>query len=194
VRLAIIPARGGSVRIPRKNIRPFFGKPIIAYSIELAKASRMFDEIIVSTDDAEIAKVANLYGADALIRPEGWDEIGTQEVAARVVEQLTMPRHVCVIYATAPLLTVGDLENGWQAMREWHPLFAFSVGTEPLRDAGAFYWGEGWAFAKRVPLIGPRTAMVPIPESRVCDINTMEDWRVAERLYAGRCQATCAAS
>jgi pseudaminic acid cytidylyltransferase len=187
VRIAIIPARGGSVRVPRKNIRPFFGKPIIAYSIEVARSSGLFDQVIVSTDDVEIAAIANDFGADALMRPAGWDDIGTQEVGARVIESMYgpghYPQHACVIYATCPMLTPEYLHAGWAELRSGTPVFAFAVGTDPLRDAGVFYWGEGWAFVRRVPLIGSRTVMVPMPESRVCDINTEDDWHRAERMY-----------
>jgi pseudaminic acid cytidylyltransferase len=185
VRLAIIPGRGGSVRIPRKNIREFFGKPIIAYSIELAIASKFFDRVV------------GKYGAEALMRPEGFADVGTQEIGRLVVEQCSdaerIPNLACVIYATCPLLTVEDLAAGKHAMGVRYPCFAMAVGQEPLRDAGAFYWGEGWAFLKREPLIGPRTCMVPIPEERICDINTMADFERAERMYATR-RAVCTAS
>ena len=63
-KIAIIPARGGSKRIPRKNIKPFFGKPVLAYSIELALESKLFEKVIVSIDDDEIAKISKLYGAE----------------------------------------------------------------------------------------------------------------------------------
>jgi pseudaminic acid cytidylyltransferase len=192
VNLAIIPARGGSVRVPRKNVREFFGKPIIAYSIEAARGCGLFDRVVVSTDDNEIARVANGCGADALMRPAGeldsWDHFGTQEVAARVIEQLhtpgSFPAGACVIYATCPLLTQEDLVRGFHVLRSGISVYAFSVGSDPLRDAGMFYWGEGWAFVKRVPLVSPRSSLVPIPEERICDINTEDDWFRAERMYA----------
>jgi pseudaminic acid cytidylyltransferase len=190
--LAIIPARGGSVRVPRKNVRPFFGKPILAYSIEAALTCGLFDRVVVSTDDDGIAREANRAGADALMRPAGevdsWDHFGTQEVAARVIEQLhspgSFPSGACVIYATCPMLTAEDLFKGFQVLRSGISVYAFAVGTEPLRDAGMFYWGEGWAFVKRVPLVSPRSSIVPIPEARICDINTEDDWCRAERMYA----------
>lgn len=70
-KVCIIPARGGSKRIPKKNIKPFYGKPLIAYSIETAKQSELFDRIIVSTDDEEIAKIAKEYGAEVpFMRPK----------------------------------------------------------------------------------------------------------------------------
>jgi pseudaminic acid cytidylyltransferase len=199
VRVAIIPARGGSVRIPRKNIKPFFGKPIIAYSIATAKRTGLFDRVVVSTDDDEIAAVARSCGAESLMRGPGLADVGTQRIGEDALERLAgdgpIATHACVIYATCPLMLPRDLEAGWEALRDRRALFAFAVGAEPLRDAGMFYWGEGWAFAARKELISPRTAMVPIPEERVCDINTPDDWRRAEIMFAAhRADAACAAS
>lgn len=189
MRVAIIPARGGSVRIPRKNLKPFYGRPIITYSIDTARASGLFDRVIVSTDDEEIAGVSRGAGAEVLMREPGLEDVGTQEIAGRALDRLAngtrcVARYACVIYATSPLLLVDDLVAGWDALQQRRTLFAFGVGAEPLRDAGAYYWGEGWAFVSKVPLITPRTCMVPIPESRVCDINTVDDWHRAERMYA----------
>jgi len=89
--VAIIPARGGSKRIPRKNIKPFHGKPLIAYSIETALKSKLFDQIIVSTDDEEIADVAKKYGAEVpFIRPKNLadDFTGTADVINHALEWL----------------------------------------------------------------------------------------------------------
>lgn len=199
MRVAVIPAKGGSVRIPKKNIKKFFGRPIIEYTIETAKRTGIFDRIIVSTDDEEVALVARAAGAEVMMRPDYLGDVGTQDIGRLVVDRLsdkdTVPRYACVMYATCPLLLPEDVLAGWRVMNERHPLFAMAVGTEPLRDAGAYYWGEGWAFVSRKPLIDTRTAMVPLPEERVVDINLPEDWAEAERRYAARQQAAaCAAS
>lgn len=183
--VCIIPARGGSRRIPRKNIRMFHGKPILAYSVETAKESKLFDKIVVSTDDADIAEVATKYGADIHWRDadSARDEVGTHEVAARVLEDLWIDSGIaCVLYPCAPLITADDLMRGYRCLGldKW---FSMSVGTDPLCDAGAFYFGDVFAFADRFPLIGPNTSMVPIPKNRVCDINTMSDWIRAEHMY-----------
>jgi pseudaminic acid cytidylyltransferase len=118
MRLAVIPARGGSKRILRKNIRSFCGKPMIAWSIETARQSGCFDRIIVSTDDEEIADIARTYGAEApFLRPERLadDHTGTIPVIAHAIEWLTeqnfAPEHVCCIYATAPFMTAPDLRE-----------------------------------------------------------------------------------
>ncbi|HEX6992354.1 MAG TPA: hypothetical protein VF151_10730 [Gemmatimonadales bacterium] len=192
MKIAIIPARGGSRRIPRKNIRTFHGKPIIAYSI-LAAIEFGFDAVYVSTDEPAIANVAGAYGALTMARPEplAQDEVGTQEVMAHAVAELMnrdraigFTDQVCCIYPTAPLMRLVDLERGrWElAMRGGS--FAMSVGTDPLRDAGQFYWGRAGSFSARVPLMQPGTIMIPVPETHVCDINTPQDWERAELMYA----------
>lgn len=132
--VAIIPARGGSKRIPRKNIRPFAGKPIIAYSIDAARQSGLFDRIIVSTDDEEIAAVARGYGAETpFLRPPELadDHAGTNEVVAHALRWLadsgTPAQLACCIYATAPFVTAANLAVGLETLRAGNKSFAFSV-------------------------------------------------------------------
>ena len=182
--LAIIPARGGSRRIPRKNIRPFFGKPIIAYAIDLAKQAGVFKDVFVSTDDDEIASIALNYGARVICRNPDDGSRGTQDVAAEVIEKTGHEGLACVIYPTTPLLEPMDIIRGLHAVQRAGVLYSFGVGTEPLMDAGGFYWGRSWAFKDRVPLLDSGTVMVPLPSNRVCDINTEEDWRQCEQMYA----------
>lgn len=115
--IAIIPARGGSKRIPRKNIKNFCGKPMIAYSIEAAQNSGCFDRIIVSTDDIEIASVAKQYGAEVpFTRPDeiSDDYATTLDVISHAIEELNLVNNtkICCIYATAPLITSEKLLEG----------------------------------------------------------------------------------
>lgn len=185
--ICIIPARGQSQRIPGKNIRLFHGKPILAYSIETAQKTGMFNQIIVSTDDAEIAAVATQYGALALFRsPEmSTNEVGTQAVVQYVLRSLDPDRQdaACCIYATAPLMCIEDLRRGYSLLRSHKSAsFAFSVGTSPLQDAGQFYWGWSQAFIRGDDLYA-NGVMVPISSDRVCDINTLEDFERAEQMY-----------
>jgi len=114
--LAVIPARGGSKRIPRKNIRNFHGKPIIAWSIEATRASGCFDDIIVSTDDAEIAEVARAHGASTpFLRPaELADDFADTRSVIRHAQRWYLDQDinvdaVCCIYATAPFVQADDL-------------------------------------------------------------------------------------
>lgn len=138
MRLALIPARGGSKRIPRKNIKLFCGKPIIAWSIEAARASGLFDHIVVSTDDPEIAEVARTLGAEIpFVRPAALsdDSTGTSEVVAHAIEwyraQGIVLHPVCCIYATAPFVTAADLQRGLQTLTDTGVDFAFSVTRYP---------------------------------------------------------------
>jgi N-acylneuraminate cytidylyltransferase len=188
MRYAIIPARGGSNRIPRKNIRLFHGRPIIVYSIETALQSKLFDVVFVSTDDREITEIAESVGAMTIRRPAELadDATGTQAVAKHALQHLNARERdlACCIYPTAPLLAIEDLARGYRLLCEKKAAFAFSIGTEPLHDAGQFYWGEARSFLNGVPLFGPDSIMVPIDKSRVCDINTEDDWQRAERMFA----------
>jgi pseudaminic acid cytidylyltransferase len=132
--VAVIPARGGSKRIPRKNIRPFAGKPIIAYSIAAAQECALFDRILVSTEDAEIASVARDYGADVpFVRPPELsdDRTGTGRVTAHALGWLAdcgqAAEIACCIYATAPFIRPNDLRRGYDALVGSSKSFAFSV-------------------------------------------------------------------
>lgn len=134
MRLAVIPARGGSKRIPRKNVRPFAGKPIVAYSIEAARASALFDRVIVSTDDEEIARVARDCGAETpFVRPRDLsdDHTGTNAVVRHAIswfgEHGALPQHVCCIYATAPFVQPRYLREGYERLVASGKSFAFSV-------------------------------------------------------------------
>ncbi|MES2376895.1 MAG: pseudaminic acid cytidylyltransferase [Bacteroidota bacterium] len=118
--LAIIPARGGSKRIPKKNIKYFEGKPIIAYSIEVALQSGLFDEVMVSTDDDEIAEIAKKYGATIPFMRSSQtstDNATTMEVIDEVLKQYKEEKNAafeftCCIYATAPLIQIINLKEG----------------------------------------------------------------------------------
>ena len=121
--VVIIPARGGSKRIPRKNIKPFLGKEIIAYSIEAAIQTRYFDKVIVSTDDEEIAKVARKYGAVSdHLRPDSLsnDFVGTSEVIKYEIKRLTKNgwnlNLVCELYPTAPLIKSEYLDGAVEVL------------------------------------------------------------------------------
>jgi pseudaminic acid cytidylyltransferase len=125
MRLAVLPARGGSKRIPRKNVRPFCGRPMLAWPIAAAQESALFDKIIVSTDDPEIAETGRAAGAEApFIRPLELadDHAGTIPVIAHAVqwarEQGWPVDAVCCIYPTAPLIASGDLAEGLRRLAE----------------------------------------------------------------------------
>jgi N-acylneuraminate cytidylyltransferase len=134
VKIAVIPARGGSKRIPRKNIRSFCGKPIIAYSISAAQQTGLFDQVVVSTDDEEIASVARTFGATTpFVRPKeiADDFTGTNAVvkhaAAWFNAQSHDVTHACCLYATAPLVQAQYIAEGYEALSRSDAAFAFSV-------------------------------------------------------------------
>jgi len=137
--IAIIPARGGSKRIPRKNIKDFFGKPLIAYSIETALKSKLFDKIIVSTDDDEIAKIAKEYGAEVpFMRPKELsdDFSGTGVVVNHAINFLEQSGEsfdfACSIYATAPFLQTKYLVEGFLNLKNSNARSTFSCTSMPF--------------------------------------------------------------
>ncbi len=223
MRLAVIPARGGSKRIPRKNIKPFCGKPMIAWSIETAWRSGCFEEVIVSTDDFEIAEIAIAAGASVpFMRPAELadDHTGTLPVVAHAIKwhanQGRLPEHVCCIYPTAPLLLPESLAQAYERIVQTGSPFCLGVANfgHPIQralrmsesgsismffteyaktrsqdlvpayhDAGQFCWGTAAAFLEgRFPMLMSSAAVV-LPRSRVVDIDTAEDWELAEALH-----------
>jgi pseudaminic acid cytidylyltransferase len=145
VRIAVIPARGGSKRIPRKNIRDFCGKPVIAWSIEAAQRSACFDQVIVSTDDDEIAGLARGLGAVVpFVRPAklSGDHIGTTDVIRHAIDFLNScsdrtVEHACCIYATAPFVTSEDILEGLQILlsKECDYVFTVTSYAYPIQRA-----------------------------------------------------------
>jgi pseudaminic acid cytidylyltransferase len=136
--VAVVPARGGSKRIPRKNIRPFAGRPMLSYSIAVAQKCGLFDRIIVSTDDAEIAEVAKTAGAEVpFLRPPALadDHTGTSAVIKHAIdwfaEQCVAVTHVCCIYATVPLLDPRYVQQGYEKLIASGKSFVFSVTSFP---------------------------------------------------------------
>jgi len=139
MKLCVIPARGGSKRIPRKNIKSFNGKPMIAYSIEAALKSGCFDKVIVSTDDQKIADVAMKHGAEVpFMRPVELanDHAGTLPVIKQAIEWLEQndmpPNEVCCLYATAPFVQVQTLQKAYQQLKTSKADYCFTVTSYPF--------------------------------------------------------------
>jgi pseudaminic acid cytidylyltransferase len=179
---AIFPARGGSVRIPRKNIRDFMGKPMLAWPVAAARESGLFDRVIVSTDCLEVMRVAWDLGCEVIERERDDGAKGTQEVAGDVIRGMRLQGQMCVIYPCSPLLTASELKDSREALDLPGTNYVMSV-LDPLADAGCFYWGQADAFASGAPLLGPLTRMYPI---QGIDINTEDDWARAEQLWRDR--------
>ena len=223
MRLAVVPARGGSKRIPRKNIKDFCGKPIIAWSIAAALESKCFDRVIVSTEDIEIADVAQRYGAEVpFIRPTELsdDFTGTIPVIRDAINWFNQhgqePDQVCCIYATAPLVRSFDIKYGLDQLNDTGSDYAFSATKyafpiqralrltnqgrvsmlspenfnsrsqdleEVYHDAGQFYWGRTTAWLSGETIFGLNSLAILLPNYRVRDIDTVEDWKTAEYLF-----------
>lgn len=181
--LAVIPARGGSKRIPRKNLRSFCGKPMIAWSIEAALESGCFERVVVSTDDDEIAAIAREHGAEVpFIRPAELsdDHTGTTPVVAHAAQACGAAAEdlICCLYATAPFLRPGDIQRGLEVLKESGAEFAFSVTSFAFPIQRAIRMTpEG-----RVEMIDPS-----VFEVRSQDLE--EAWHDAGQFYWGRARA-----
>lgn len=134
MKLCVIPARGGSKRIPRKNVKSFCGQPMIAYSIRAALEAKCFDKVVVSTDDSEIADIAMSYGASVpFVRPDELsnDFAGTVPVIKHAIEWFeqngSVPSQVCCLYATAPFVKSQSIKQAYQQMQDTQAEYCFSV-------------------------------------------------------------------
>ncbi|WP_085694621.1 MULTISPECIES: pseudaminic acid cytidylyltransferase [unclassified Pseudomonas] len=180
--VAIIPARGGSKRIPRKNLKPFDGVPMIVRSIRTALESGLFDQVVVSTDDQEIAEVAQSHGAQVpFLRPASLadDFTGTAAVIEHALRQLPAFDYACCVYATAPLLQARYLREGFDAL-ERHPdkSFAFSV------------CGFGFPVQRALTLDGQGALTALYPEFRNTRSQDLpEAFQDAGQFYWGRREA-----
>ena len=220
--VAIITARGGSKRIPRKNIKSFLGYPIIKYSIDAAFKAGCFDEVMVSTDDREIAKIAESLGAKVpFFRSEATsnDMTGTAEVIEEVILEYKKRNknfeYCCCIYPTAPFISPKKLLDGYNLLAEsdadsvipvvkfGYPLQrAFKMEDEKLamiwpenysarsqdltaayHDSGQFYWLRSENFLNSGKIFTSNSLPIELPESEVQDIDTEEDWKIAEIKY-----------
>ena len=221
--ICVIPARGGSKRIPRKNIRSFCGRPMIGWSIRAALDSGAFERVIVSTDDAEIMEVARVAGAEVpFARPAELadDHTPTQPViahaigAAGITPEAEVP--VCCLYATAPFVLPQDLAQALARLRDDPGGFVVAVTRfaypiqralrkdadgslsmmqpehmltrsqdleEGWHDAGQFYAAPARLWCSGAPILGAGTRGIELPRTRVQDIDTEEDWQMAELLF-----------
>lgn len=220
--IAIIPARGGSKRIPGKNIRSFLGKPIIAYSIEAALHSGLFDTIMVSTDSEEIAAIARSYGAAVpFMRSTGNsdDHAGTNSVLFEVLESYAHNRkqfeYACCIYPCAPFITPDLLKLAYRQLITENrdsvfPVVKYSTPVQraftlkdntlgilypeffnsrsqdlpaAFYDAGQFYFFSVQSLKEKKKLLTDNTAGIPIDDLHAQDIDSENDWKIAEMKY-----------
>lgn len=220
--LAIITARGGSKRIPRKNIKSFLGQPIIKYSIDAALNAGCFDEVMVSTDDAEIAELALSLGAKVPFMRSKENSNDYATTADVIVEVLKMYSQIgvtysyaCCIYPTAPFVTAQKLNKAYQLLISRNaetvvPIVSFGFPilrsfkiedglikmnwpehmatrsqdlTPAYHDCGQFYFMQTALFMQNRKLFSDKTVGYEMAESEVQDIDTEEDWKIAEIKY-----------
>ncbi len=220
--IAIILARGGSKRIPRKNIKPFLGKPIMAYSIAAAQASGLFDEIMVSTDDIQIAEIARQYGANVpFLRSASasGDHATTVDALTDVLNGYQQTGqtfdHACCMYSTAPFVSDDKLKKAYDLLLQKDflsvfPVMQFSypvwrslkIEGEKLvmnypefrntrsqdlpsayHDAGQFYFFKVEALLAEQTLFTSNSGAIVINELEGQDIDSVEDWKLAEMKY-----------
>lgn len=221
--IAIITARGGSKRIPRKNSKDFLGRPILLYAIEAALQSGCFDEVMVSTDDPQIAQLAQKAGAKVpfLRSPATSDDHATTSEV--LLEVLAAYRtlgvafdYVCGLYPTAPFVTADKLneafawlvqsgatslvpvvrydfpiqrsfkQEGERLVLNWpeHLNTRSQDLTAAYHDAGQFYFVKTADFLREKKIFTDHTIPFELPASEVQDIDTPEDWRMAEIKYS----------
>lgn len=221
--ICIIPARGGSKRIPRKNLKEFAGRPLIAWTIAAAREAGVFDAIVVSTDDEEIARVAEEHGAEAPFRRPAelaHDYAPTLPVAEHALGWFEAKRGpvaaACCAYAS-PFIRAENLAAGGRLLQAHsdtdfvvsatsfdYPIFR-ALRTQPdgsiemiwpenmmkrsqdlptaMHDAGQFYWGRRAAFRDQPVVYAARCRAVVLPREQVQDLDTPEDWAVAETRF-----------
>ncbi len=221
--IAIITARGGSKRIPRKNVKEFLGRPILLYSIEAALGSGCFDVVMVSTEDEEIAQLAREAGAQVpfMRSKKTADDFATsadviREVLDEFKERGQEFEYACILYPTAPFVTGRKLKEAMESLQESRadsvlPIVQFSFppqrafvsqegkirfaeekyskmrsqDLEPMyHDCGQFCCFKTSVFEEKGTLVTDNTLGIAYPESEVQDIDTLEDWKMAELKYA----------
>ena len=173
MKLAVIPDRGGSKRIPRKNIKEFAGKPMIAWSINAARAPGLFDRIVVSTDDEEVAEIARAAGAEVpFLRPAKLadDHTPTVPVIAHAISWVTenwgAPEATCCIYATAPFIRTDDLARGAALLAETGADYAFPVTSFSFPIQRAVYLTDDGRMAMFSPAMPMKSGNLAITRSR----------------------------
>ncbi len=221
--IAIVPARGGSKRIPRKNIRLFNGRPIITYSIEAALQAACFEQIIVSTDDEEIADIARAAGASVpfMRSAENSNDFATiADVCREVVQYCSRAgeefEYICCILPTAPFVSADRLKQGYELLSAGDadsvvPVAGFGYPVQraleindagqmsmiwpeyynarsqdlkaSYHDAGQFYWIKVKSLLEQMRFFSETSLALVLPQMEVQDIDSLEDWQLAEIKY-----------
>jgi len=219
--LAVIPARGGSKRLPRKNILPFQGKPLLAHTVEAALNSEIFAKVVFSSDDPEMLDVAAEYGAEPLTRPPelAGDKATLPPVVCHVLESFPSleTSSICLLMPNCPLRNAEDIRKSKQSFDNcgsdfqisvfkyhmFNPFWALAKTQEGLKPcfpehfllpkggfdevfcpSGAIWWAGTEAFLKTKDFYGPNLQPFVLPWFRAVDIDTKEDFEIAEIVAA----------
>lgn len=221
--IAIIPARGGSKRLPRKNIMEFNGRPMLHYSVAAAKESGLFKDVIVSTEDEQIAACAGAAGAEVMLRPAelAGDTATVNQVLLATLDQLESSgrkyEHLCCLFATAPLRTADDIREGHALLDPPRVNTVIAVSTYPLPpfqalvrdengylklnwpevgqiqsqklptllvDNGSTYWATTEAYRREKTFYGATMVGYQMPFRRSIDIDTQDDFDLAQAVAA----------
>jgi N-acylneuraminate cytidylyltransferase len=211
--IAIIPARGGSKRIKNKNSKIFFGKPIISYAIQLALKSKIFEEVIVSSNDKKIIKMSKKYGAKILFKRPKYlskNHVPIIDVVSHAVKKIIKlnfkPVNICCIFPISPMITKGILVRSLKFLNEKKFNYVFPVTeqtysnqnklyifnkiisknkrkSQPFFDAGQFYWGTANAWKKKLNIFSDKSGIIHLSSKKFVDVNNLSDWKILEKNY-----------
>lgn len=218
--IAIIPARAGSTRLPGKNTRDFFGRPLVTHTLDAALATGLFDRVVVSSDDPRVLDIARDAGCRPLVRPPALATSTAKmgEVLLHILDQpdLAAVEEFCLLLATTPLRTAADIAAAHPLLEseraavvmgvcpyDIHPFFGIwrtaderwervhkDVTLGPSQffppiyaDNGALYWCRAEDYKRERRLFSDRLAVYPMPRWKSVDIDTAEDWDLAEFYY-----------
>ncbi len=211
-KIAIITARGGSKRIKNKNLINFYGKPLISYSIKVAKKTNIFDKIYVTTDSSKIKQVAEYYGAIVpYLRSKKLsnDFTGTREVVVDFLKKMKLfENDICCIYPTAPMMRSSDLLNSYKQLPRQHYIFSsnatlqrkgkiFSINKKNIitkfikhktkkkryMDAGQFYWGTANTWLNKKNIVAVGNMIKKIPKKYAHDLNNPADLKILKMKF-----------
>jgi len=225
--IAFIPARGGSKRIPLKNIKEFAGKPMLAHSVDMCLKSGLFSRVVVSSESQEILSTAEKYGAETHVRqnPNSYSDSSTlvDAVSEFLSGQpgLDLDQAICCVLPCTPLLNFEILREAHDLFLENRDTYVFPVlptdqsigralivngdnfseivnldlastqtnkAEETYFDSGQFYWGLARLWIKKTPILSSKCKVIKLPKYSVIDIDTIEDWKIAELIYSNRNQ------
>lgn len=211
--IAIIPARGGSRRIKNKNSKIFFGKPIISYAISTALNSKIFKEVIVSTNESKIARISKISGAKTYFKRPKYlskNNVPIIDVISYVLKKLekqrVKPKYVCCIFPISPMIKKNLLNDGLQILKEKKYDYVISVTkktysnqnklyamknkisknvkkSKVFYDAGQFCWGKSEAWKKKSKIFGTNSGIKILNSKKFIDVNYPKDWEILKKNF-----------